>query len=254
MPARILVADDERNITDVCRRYLEREGYDVWTASDGEEALALWREHAPDLVVLDLMMPRLDGLEVCDVIRQESDTPIIMLTARGEETDRLLGLTMGADDYMTKPFSPRELVLRVRNILRRIGTALGGPAGRTSGAGAGAAADERSTVDSVQGRLCFDGLIIYPEQRRVEVQGREVELTAKEFDLLQLLAAYPGKVFSRSQLLNQVWDIAYDGDTTTVTVHVRRLREKIEPVPSDPTWIKTVWGIGYKLDGRGATP
>lgn len=247
MAARIVVADDERNITDVCKRYLEREGYEVQVASDGEEALALWREHTPDLLVLDLMMPKKDGLEVCDLIRQESDVPIIMLTARVEEADRLLGLTMGADDYMTKPFSPRELVLRIRNILRRLGASSGGAAGRIA-----VAADERIIEESRGGQLKFDGLTIYPEERRVEVQGREVELTAKEFDLLHLLASYPGKVFSRSQLLNQVWDIAYDGDTTTVTVHVRRLREKIEPAPSDPTWIKTVWGIGYKLDGRGA--
>jgi DNA-binding response OmpR family regulator len=247
MAARIVVADDERNITDVCRRYLEREGYEVQVASDGEEALALWREHAPDLLVLDLMMPKKDGLEVCDLIRQKSDVPIIMLTARVEEADRLLGLTMGADDYMTKPFSPRELVLRIRNILRRMGTS-GGASGQMSGTVA-----ERNVGAPPSERLSYDGLTIYPEERLVEVQGREVELTAKEFDLLQLLATYPGKVFSRSQLLNQVWDISYDGDTTTVTVHVRRLREKIEPVPSDPTWIKTVWGIGYKLDGRGAS-
>ncbi|WP_240940998.1 response regulator transcription factor [Paenibacillus sp. HB172176] len=289
--ARIVIADDETNITDVCRRYLEREGYSVWVAANGEEALRLWREHQPDLLVLDLMMPKMDGIEVCDAIRQEADTPIIMLTARGEESDRLLGLTMGADDYMTKPFSPRELVLRVRNILRRIGShgrsgqgVAGGikqgysalqspsfpaehaPASAKSNASSsngtagaeGAQAGERPNAELTGvfvPSLClsFDGLTIYPDERRVVVREREVELTAKEFDMLQLLATYPGKVFSRNQLLNQVWDMAYEGDTTTVTVHVRRLREKVETNPSDPTWIKTVWGIGYKLDGKGTS-
>ncbi|MHA6482354.1 response regulator transcription factor [Paenibacillus sp. strain BS8-2] len=231
MAARIVVADDEQNITDVCKRYLEREGYEVWAAADGEEALSLWREVKPDLLVLDLMMPKLDGLGVCDEVRREGDTPIIMLTARGEESDRLLGLTIGADDYMTKPFSPRELVLRIRNILRRTGL------------------HTKSSVDLKGAKqMIYNGLMIVPDQRKVLVSGMEVELTAKEFDLLELLATYPGKVFSRSQLLNAIWDMAYDGDTSTVTVHIRRLREKVEPNPSDPTYIKTVWGIGYKLD------
>ncbi|MBD2845534.1 response regulator transcription factor [Paenibacillus sp. IB182496] len=268
MTARIVVADDESNITDVCRRYLEREGYAVWIAADGEQALRLWAAHRPHLLVLDLMMPRLGGLEVCSTVRGQADTPIIMLTARGEEADRLLGLTMGADDYLTKPFSPRELVLRVRNILRRAGhggnvdaaqsyhrhpplvggSAYGGPG--SQGAATGGEIDQCSAH---AGAIVFDGLTIYPDERRVVVQGREAELTAKEFDLLQLLATYPGKVFSRNQLLSAIWDMAYDGDTTTVTVHVRRLREKVEPNPSDPTYIKTVWGIGYKL-GTGGTP
>ncbi|ACS99177.1 response regulator transcription factor [Paenibacillus sp. JDR-2] len=245
MGANIIVADDERNITDVCRRYLEREGHEVWVAENGEEAIRLWKEHRPDLLVLDLMMPKVDGLEVCDLIRQTDDTPIIMLTARGEEPDRLLGLTMGADDYMTKPFSPRELVLRVHNILRR--------AGWRSEASPGERDAEKLSEEASGQAIYLEGLSIYPQERRVSVLESDVELTVKEFDLLHLLAMYPGKVFSRSQLLNQVWDIAFDGDTTTVTVHVRRLREKIEPNPSDPTWIKTVWGIGYKLDNKGNT-
>lgn len=242
---KIIIADDERNITDVCRRYLEREGWTVWVAADGEEAMQLWREHQPDLLVLDLMMPKLGGIEVCDQIRQEEETPIIMLTARGEEADRLLGLTMGADDYMTKPFSPRELVLRIKNILRRTGAQAGSMSKDQRKAEAGSGETGQS--------LYFDGLSIFPQERRVTVKGTEAELTAKEFDLLHLLALYPGKVFSRSQLLNHIWDVAYDGDTTTVTVHIRRLREKIEDNPSDPGWIKTVWGIGYKLDGKGVT-
>lgn len=243
MSAKIVVADDEQNITDVCRRYLEREGWTVWVASDGEEALRLWEEHHPDLLVLDLMMPKLGGLEVCDRIRQQEDTPIIMLTARGEEADRLLGLTMGADDYLTKPFSPRELVLRIKNILRRTGV--------QTGKAAAAVPSNLSMEEEHGSAIAFDGLEIYPQERRVLIRGAEVDLTMKEFDLLHLLAKYPGKVFSRSQLLNQVWDVAYDGDTTTVTVHIRRLREKIETNPSAPDWIKTVWGIGYKLEARG---
>ncbi|WP_341280726.1 response regulator transcription factor [Paenibacillus sp. FSL H8-0537] len=269
MSAKIIVADDEQNITDVCRRYLEREGWAVWVAADGEQALALWREHQPDLLVLDLMMPKLGGIEVCDVIRQAEETPIIMLTARGEEADRLLGLTMGADDYMTKPFSPRELVLRIKNILRRTnrqaaeaarGQQLVGASGSGIGNGIGLGSGTANGMVNLGAHgngngdqaLFFDGLSIFPLERRVTVKDVEAELTAKEFDLLSLLAQYPGKVFSRSQLLNQIWDIAYDGDTTTVTVHIRRLREKIEDNPSDPLWIKTVWGIGYKLDGKGA--
>ena len=244
MSIKIIVADDEQNITDVCRRYLEREGWSVWVAADGEEALRLWGEHHPDLLVLDLMMPRLGGIDVCDRIRQVEETPIIMLTARGEEADRLLGLTMGADDYITKPFSPRELVLRVKNILRRTGVQ------------AGAAAKEQVYSNGGEPELptiVLDGLSVFPQERRVLVRGSEVDLTATEFDLLHLLAIYPGKVFSRSQLLNQIWDVAYDGDTTTVTVHIRRLREKIEEHPSDPVWIKTVWGIGYKLENKGVS-
>ncbi len=241
MGARIVIADDERNITDVCRRYLEREGFTVWVAADGEEAFQLWKKNQPDLLVLDLMMPKLGGLEVCDQIRRTDDTPVILLTARGEEADRLLGLTMGADDYMTKPFSPRELVLRIKNILRR------------TGVNSGAVVRELTpSMEEVKEQaLYYDGLAIFPQERRVLVKGVEAELTVKEFDLIHLLALYPGKVFSRSQLLNQIWDIAYDGDTTTVTVHIRRLREKIEENSSEPVWIKTVWGIGYKLEGKG---
>lgn len=233
---KVLVADDETNITDVCTRYLEREGYCVLTAGDGEEALRIWREEQPDLLILDVMMPKLDGLRVCEQIRNERDVPIVMLTARGEETDRLIGLTMGADDYITKPFSPRELVLRVKAIMRRLQ--------RPGGEKADAAADEKSHV------LCFPGLEIDMLRRSVLTRGREVELTVKEFELLALLAGRPEQVFSRNQLLNRVWDIDYYGDTTTVTVHIRRLREKIEPNPSEPQYIKTVWGVGYKFEGR----
>ncbi|THF72796.1 response regulator transcription factor [Cohnella fermenti] len=232
MSERVLVADDETNITDVCRRYLEREGYQVMTARDGLEALELWSSTKPDLIVLDLMMPHKDGWQVCKEIRQTEDIPIIMLTARGEEQDRLMGLTWGADDYLTKPFSPRELVLRVRAILRRVRR--------------GQPVQDASSEQAIQ----FEGLTIQAGKRRVEVCGQAIELTVTEFELLHLLASHPDQVFSRSQILNKVWDFSYEGDTTTVTVHIRRLREKIEPNPSEPRYIKTVWGIGYKFAGE----
>jgi two-component system, OmpR family, response regulator VicR len=234
MSATILVADDEVNITDVCRRYLEREGYAVWTADDGNQALMLWQQHRPDLIVLDLMMPGRTGWQVCEEIRSVDEVPILMLTARGDEPDRLLGLTMGADDYLTKPFSPRELVLRVKNILRRSQAV-------TTQLKAAAPADRT---------LSFTGISIHPDERRVCLNGRDIELTAKEFDLLFLLANHPNQVFSRNQLLQKIWDTDFDGDTTTVTVHIRRLREKIENQPSDPKLVKTVWGIGYKFEER----
>jgi two-component system response regulator VicR len=231
----ILVVDDENNITDVCTRYLEREGYRVLAAASGEEALKLWREHAPDLIVLDLMMPGRNGWQVCEEIRNEQDVPIIMLTARGEEMDRLMGLTMGADDYLTKPFSPRELVLRVKGILRRQQRGV---------------QSRMEEVESASHIMKFPGLQLNTLHRSVLAQGREIDLTVKEFELLQLFASHPEQVFSRNQLLSKIWDIDYYGDTTTVTVHIRRLREKIEPNPSEPKYIKTVWGIGYKFEGR----
>ena len=253
MAGTIVIADDESNITDVCRRYLEREGYTVWIAHDGMAALRLWEKHAPDLLVLDLMMPGQDGWQVCETIRQTSDVPVIMLTARGEEPDRLLGLTMGADDYMTKPFSPRELVLRVKNILRRTKLASLQAAGSVSGTAWAQSTGRGNGVEANHpgAAIHFDGLSIYPEERRVAAEGKETDLTVKEFDLLLTLAEYPGRVFSRSQLLSRIWDMDFDGDTTTVTVHIRRLREKLEQMPSEPRWIKTVWGIGYKFDAKG---
>jgi two-component system, OmpR family, response regulator VicR len=232
MPYKILVADDEKNITDVCTRYLEREGYTVIAANDGQEAFRKWESEKPHLLVLDIMMPKKDGWKVCEEIRHQDDIPIVMLTARGEEMDRLMGLTLGADDYLTKPFSPRELVLRIKAILRR---------------------SYRKHDKKESTTLRFSGLEIDPVTRKVWREGQEVELTVKEFDLLSILAAYPEQVFSRNQLLSQVWDIDYFGDTTNVTVHIRRLREKIEPIPSEPKYIKTVWGIGYKFEGKEGT-
>lgn len=237
MGSLVLVVDDETNIIDVCTVYLQREGYQVISAVSGDEAIRLWRLHSPQLIVLDLMMPGKNGWQVCEEIRNEQDVPIIMLTARGDEMDRLMGLTMGADDYLTKPFSPRELVLRAKAILRRQQR---GQAEAANGAGAVTPAHI----------MKYPGLEVNVLHRSVRVNGREIELTVKEFELLHLFAGHPEQVFSRNQLLSKVWDIDYYGDTTTVTVHIRRLREKIEPNPSQPRYIKTVWGIGYKFEGR----
>ena len=222
---RILVVDDDPTISDVVTRYLQSDGYDVDVAFDGEEALEHARAFYPDLVVLDLMLPKLDGLEVCRLLRSQGSVPIIMLTAKGDEMDRLVGLNLGADDYIAKPFSPRELVARVKAVLRRSASIPG--------------IDEDS--------LRIDGLYINPRTRQVSVGGHDVDLTAKEFDLLHFLAMHPRQVFSREQLLNDVWDYLYAGDTSTVTVHIRRLREKIESDPTRPRYILTVWGVGYKF-------
>jgi two-component system, OmpR family, response regulator VicR len=225
----ILVVDDEPNILEVVSAYLRRELYNVVTATDGEAALKQFAETCPDLIVLDVMLPRLDGLEVCRRVRATSNTPIIMLTARSDEMDKLVGLGIGADDYLTKPFSPRELVARIKAVLRR---------------SLAVAPPEPGADDTLK----FPGLKINPRTRAVEMDSGPVELTAKEFDLLYFLARHPQEVFTRTQLLDQVWDYSYYGDTSTVTVHVRRLREKIEPDPMRPRYVKTVWGVGYKFD------
>jgi DNA-binding response OmpR family regulator len=222
---RVLVVDDEPMVRDVLERYLQLEGFEVATAGDGEAALSCFAEDPPHLVLLDLMLPRIDGLEVFRRMREAGPTPVIMLTARGAETDRIVGLELGADDYVTKPFSPREVIARVRAVLRR--------------------SDPDGTRDDV---LAFGDLEIDGGRRLVRVSGREVRLTRKEFDLLQHLASSPGLTFSRSALLESVWDFAWDGDTATVTVHVRRLREKIEADPSSPRHLITVWGVGYRFE------
>jgi DNA-binding response OmpR family regulator len=224
---RILVVDDEAIVTEVVQRYLVREGYQVQVAGDGRAALTRARELAPDLVVLDLMLPEIDGLEVCRQLRSETSVPIIMLTAKGEDSDKILGLGLGADDYLTKPFSPGELVARVKAVLRR--TTAAAPA--------------------LPGDLVRLGALrINPGGRVVERDGEVIHLTAKEFDLLYFLAKSPGQVFSREQLLDHVWDFEWYGDPSTVTVHIRRLREKIEPNPVRPRYVKTVWGVGYKAE------
>ena len=223
----ILVVEDDPTISEVVARYLQREGYEAEIALDGEEALSRAAEINPDLVVLDLMLPKIDGYEVCRLLRAKGAVPIIMLTAKGEETDKLVGLNLGADDYMTKPFSPRELVARVKAVLRR---------------------SAMPPVDSGD-ILRYPDLSIDPRTRGVIANDRDVELTAKEFDLLLFLARYPGRVFNREQLLNDVWDYAFVGDSSTVTVHMRRLREKIERDPARPRHLLTVWGVGYKFGG-----
>jgi len=223
----VLVVDDEPMVREVLARYLEAEGFAVVTAGDGVEALDRFGESAPDLVLLDLMLPRIDGFEVFDRMRTLGQVPVIMLTARGEETDRVVGLDLGADDYVTKPFSPREVVARVRAVLRRTG---------------------REAPDGRDDPLDFGDLTIDPASHTVSVHGEPVRLTPKEFDLLHLMASSPGVVFSRIQLLEEVWDFAWDGDPSTVTVHIRRLREKIESDPSTPERLVTVWGVGYRFE------
>ena len=223
----ILVVDDEPSISEVVSIYLRRAGYQVVIARDGQAALEALEKQPPDLVVLDLMLPKVDGLEITRRLRAEGDTPIIMLTARRGETDRVLGLEMGADDYVVKPFSPQELVSRVRAVLRRtLGT----------------------TPTSTEQPLIFGDLRIDPNMRVVEVNGEETSLTAKEFDLLWVLARHPRQVFNRDQLLDLVWGLTEYIDPSTVTVHVRRLREKVELDPSNPRHVQTVWGVGYKFE------
>ena len=227
MTSRILVVDDERVVTEVVERYLNLEDFEVSLASNGHDALKTARDWHPDLVVLDLMLPGMDGLEVCRNIRKESHMPIIMLTAKGEETDRIVGLELGADDYVVKPFSPRELVATIKTVLRR---------------------SQSGPSPALGGALRFNGCSIFPESRSVVMAGGPVQLTGKEFDLLLFLASNPGRVFTREQLMDQVWDFTYAGDISTVTVHIRRLRKKVEADPVKPRYIKTVWGVGYKFE------
>ena len=219
----VLVVDDEPIVREVVVGYLRRDGFRTLEAADGERACELAAAERPDLVVLDLMLPKLDGLAACRRIRAQSDVPVIMLTARGEEADRIVGLELGADDYVTKPFSPRELAARVRSVLRRPQPA------------------ERAE------RLAFDGLEIDGAAREVFRDRALVRTTAKEFDLLWFLASHPRRVFSRDQLMARVWGYEAAYDTGTVTVHVRRLREKIEADPSRPRHLETVWGVGYRF-------
>jgi two-component system response regulator ResD len=226
--AKILVVDDEPNIREVVGLYLRRDGHTVVSATDGEEALEAFRESEPDLVVLDLMLPKVGGLEVCRRMRADRRVPLIMLTARGDEEERIVGLSLGADDYVVKPFSPRELAARVAAVLRR-------------------AEESWGRVD--QRVLSFDGLRIDPNTREVLGQGEPGTLTVREFDLLYRLASSPGRVYTRDQLMEAVWGYTFSSDTSTVTVHVRRLREKIEPDPAEPRYLQTVWGIGYKFGG-----
>jgi DNA-binding response OmpR family regulator len=225
-PTRVMVVDDEPTVREVVASYLTRDGFTVSSIADGAEVLAEVASFRPDLVVLDVMLPSVNGVDLLRAIRATSTVPVIMLTARVEEPDRVLGLELGADDYVTKPFSPRELVARVRSVLRR--------------------GEPRPTVTD---RIELDGLVIDTGAREVTVSGAVVALTPKEFDLLAFLAGHPRQVFSRSQLLERVWDSAPEyQDPATVTVHVRRVRQKIEADPDEPRWIATVFGVGYRFE------
>ncbi|MGR8007424.1 response regulator transcription factor [Streptomyces hypolithicus] len=219
----ILVVDDDPTVAEVVTGYLERAGFAVTRAADGPAALRQARDRRPDLVVLDLMLPGMDGLEVCRELRADGPVPVIMLTARGDEDDRILGLEVGADDYVTKPFSPRELVLRVESVLRRAASRHGGP------------------------QLRAGGIVLDPAGRRATRDGRELALTLREFDLLAHLVRHRGEAIGRERLMHDVWGWEF-GDLSTVTVHVRRLRGKIEDDPARPRLIQTVWGLGYRFD------
>jgi two-component system response regulator ResD len=223
----ILVVDDEPTIADVVSRYLERAGYSARTAADGQAALRSAGEERPDLVVLDLMLPGMDGLEVMSRLREYGEGPrvsVILLTAKGEHADRIVGLRLGADDYVVKPFSPAELVARVDAVLRRT-----------------------ESPPELEEPVVFEQLEVDPRGRRAIVRGEEAQLTVREFDLLLHFVRHPGQVFSREQLMDAVWQYNFYSDTSTVTVHMRRLRAKIEIDPSQPRWLQTVWGVGYRF-------
>ncbi|MBN8590157.1 MAG: response regulator transcription factor [Anaerolineae bacterium] len=226
MPDTLFLVDDEQHIIDLAAMYLEQEGFQITSANDGAVALQRILNEEPALVVLDLMLPGMDGREVCKRVRAQSDVPIIMLTARTDDVDKIVGLELGADDYLTKPFNPRELVARVKAILRRSAT-------------------RPSATPTTDAPLMIDNLSIYPERRVVEISGRPVALRMKEFDLLMTLAQNRGIVFSREKLLDVVWGFDFAGETRTVDVHVAHLRHKLEGMRPQ---IETVWGVGYKLD------
>lgn len=233
--AKILVVEDEMTVRRVIRQYLEKEGYQVIETDNGGQALQLIYQEEPDLVILDIMLPGIDGYTITRSLRTPvetttvQDTPIIMLTARTEETERITGFEVGTDDYLTKPFSPRELIMRVKALLRR------------------SASSSNSSIDMGK-TLSFDDLVLNPNTRTVERTGEILDLTHKEFELLYFLASNPRHVFSRTQLLDQIWGYDFYGDDSNVTVHIHRLREKIEVDPAKPKFVHTVWGVGYKFD------
>ena len=224
MARKVLIVEDEANIAELVNLYLKKEGYETMVAGDGGKALELYRSFRPDLVLLDIMLPVMDGWAVCSKIRETDKTPIIMLTAKGETIDKVAGLEMGADDYIVKPFEMKELLARVHAVLRRLG-------------------DEEERTR----RLTFDGLVINLDSYELEVRGKRVDTPPKELELLFHLASSPNRVFTRNQLLDEVWGFDYFGDSRTVDVHITRLREKLEGV-SDQWSLKTVWGVGYKFE------
>jgi len=223
---KILVADDDKNIAELLRLYLEKEGYSVVIAGDGEEATAKFAAENPDLVLLDIMMPKLDGWQVCREIRKKSNCPIIMITAKGETFDKVLGLELGADDYVVKPFDSKEIVARIKAVMRRTGKSSGMP-------------------DSKE--VSYDNLIVNMTKYELKVNGKVIDTPPKELELLYHLATNPNRVYTRDQLLDEVWGFEYYGDSRTVDVHVKRLREKLEGA-SDKWTLKTVWGVGYKFE------
>ena len=225
MPKKILIVEDEANIRELLRLCLEREGYTVLEAENGVEGIKKWKSDKPDMLLLDVMMPVMDGWEVCREIRAESDVPIIMLTAKGETADRVSGLEMGADDYIVKPLEMPEVIARVRAVFRRI------------------------APDDAPEKLSFDNLVIDKQAYDLVIKGKRVDAPPKEIELLYFLASSPNRVFTRAQLLDEVWGFDYFGDTRTVDVHVKRLREKLEGV-SDKWELKTVWGVGYKFETK----
>ena len=225
MPKKILIVEDEANIRELLRLYLEREGYTVLEAENGVEGIKKWKSDKPDMLLLDVMMPVMDGWEVCKEIRAESDVPIIMLTAKGETADRVSGLEMGADDYIVKPLEMPEVIARVRAVFRRM------------------------APDDALEKLSFDNLVIDKQAYDLVIKGKRVDAPPKEIELLYFLASNPNRVFTRAQLLDEVWGFDYFGDTRTVDVHVKRLREKLEGV-SDKWEVKTVWGVGYKFETK----
>ena len=225
---KVLVADDDKNICELLRLYLEKEGYDVVTANDGEEAVLKFEIESPDVVLLDIMMPKLDGWQVCRELRKKSECPIIMITAKGETFDKVLGLELGADDYVVKPFDPKEIVARIKAILRRIG---------------------KSVTETDKKEVSYDNLVVNMTEYVLKVNGKIIDTPPKELELLYHLASNPNRVYTRDQLLDEVWGFEYYGDSRTVDVHIKRLREKLEGV-SEKWALKTVWGVGYKFETR----
>ncbi len=226
--AKILIADDDRNICELLKIYLEKEGCNVVLAGDGEEALSKFEAEEPDIILLDVMMPRLDGWQVCRELRKKSDCPIIMITAKGETFDKVLGLELGADDYVVKPFEPKEIVARVKAVLRRTG---------------------KANAENDKKEVSFDKLTVNMTKYELKVDGKVVDTPPKELELLFHLASNPNRVYTRDQLLDEVWGFEYYGDSRTVDVHVKRLREKLEGV-SEKWSLKTVWGVGYKFETK----
>ncbi len=226
--AKILVADDDRNICELLRIYLEKEAFTVVLAEDGEDALSKFDQEQPDILLLDVMMPRLDGWQVCREIRKKSECPIIMITAKGETFDKVLGLELGADDYVVKPFEPKEIVARVKAVLRRTG---------------------KASAENDKKEVSYDKLTVNMTKYELKVDGKVVDTPPKELELLFHLASNPNRVYTRDQLLDEVWGFEYYGDSRTVDVHIKRLREKLEGV-SEKWSLKTVWGVGYKFETK----